>query len=445
MQILVAGGIIVNEGRQEKGSLVIKDCRIEDVFFGEVPAVGDFDRVIDATGCYVLPGVIDSHVHFREPGMTHKADISSESRAAAYGGVTSFFEMPNTLPPTISQQTLDDKFLLAKQESHVNYSFFPGASNDNAPFLLSLDVSRVPGIKLFMGSSTGNLLVDEEKGLRQIFQIAHDRGLILMAHLEAPDIINRNMEHFKTLLSTDDPDISYHPLIRSEEACYTSSQRGVSLAKEYKTHLHIAHLSTAKELGLLGGNITGEVCLSYLLFDDSDYAHLGAKIKCNPAIKTAKDREALLLAVREGLITTISTDHAPHLLSEKEGGAARAMSGMPMLQFSLPAMLTLAESENIPLTRVVELMSHNPARLFSVAERGFLNKGYRADVTIVKPERWVVTRDVIQSKCGWSPLEGRELTWVVSHTICNGHIVYDNGAFDEEYRGDEIKFHRERK
>ncbi len=440
MTTLIKGGIIVNEGKEIKASVIVDDDIIVDIIEGEVTPRSIFDKVIDATGSYVFPGVIDSHVHFREPGMTHKADIDTESRAAAYGGVTSYFEMPNTNPQTVTQEDLDSKFRLGAEKSHVNYSFFPGASNGNIHFLESLDTHRVPGIKLFMGSSTGNMLVDKRPQLEDIFALATDKHLPLMAHCEDTQRINANMAHYKELLHTDDPDVKYHPLIRDAKACMESSSLGVSLARKYGTHFHIAHITTAEELQLVGDNITAEACLPHLLFTDADYESLGTRIKCNPSVKTSADRDALRKALTSGLITTVSTDHAPHLLTEKVGGAAKAMSGMPMVQFSLPSMLTLADEGVLTLAQVAQLMCHNQASLFGVSKRGYIRKGYKADLAIVCRSPWQVTDDCVKSKCGWTPLAGRTLQWQVVTTICNGHVVYDHGVFDEDYRGEEIAF-----
>ncbi len=440
MATLIKGGIIVNEGKEIKASVIVDNDRIADIIEGGNTPRGIFDKVIDATGSYVLPGVIDSHVHFREPGMTHKADIGSESRAAAYGGVTSYFEMPNTNPQTVTQDNLDDKFSLGERKSHVNYSFFPGATNDNLSFLESLDSHRIPGIKLFMGSSTGNMLVDKRQQLEDIFALAAHKNLPLMAHCEDTEIINANMANYKEMLHTDDPDVKYHPLIRDAKSCMESSSLGASLAHKYGTHFHIAHITTADELQLVGGNITAEVCLPHLVFTDADYAGLGTRIKCNPSVKTAKDRAALRSAIASGLISTVSTDHAPHLLAEKQGGAAKAVSGMPMVQFSLPAMLTLSDEGCLSIPQVVQLMCHNQASLFGVSGRGYIRKGYKADITIVKRAPWQVTDAAVQSKCGWTPMAGRTLNWQVVTTMCNGHVVYDNGVFDDDYRGEEIKF-----
>ncbi len=440
--MLVAGGTIVNEGTTRKGFLLVEDDHIKDISFADTLPQTPFDAVLDATGCIVMPGVIDTHVHFREPGLTHKADLESESRAAAVGGVTSFFDMPNTLPQTTNQEALADKLRLAREKSHINYAFYAGATHKNHDFLASLDSRHVAGVKVFMGSSTGDMLVDDEATLCDIFRVARGKGLILVAHCEDSAIIRRNMEEAKLAYHTDDPPIACHPTIRSAEACIASSRRAKKLAQACATRLHLAHLSTADELALLGGETTGEVCLAHLLFDASDYDRLGSLIKCNPSVKSASHRQALIRAVRDGLVSTIATDHAPHTLSEKLGGCARALSGMPLVQYSLVAMLTLAQKEDIPLARIVELMCHNPARLFSIRQRGFLRKGYKADITILRPEEWVVSRDTIESKCGWSPLEGKRMTWRVAHTILNGQHIYNNGHFSQASRGEEIEFDR---
>ena len=440
MRVLIKGGHIVNEGRTQDGYIVIEDGNIIEVR-GKKAEVrdnpSDFDEVIDASGCYVLPGIIDDHVHFREPGLTAKADIDSESRAAAAGGVTSYFDMPNCNPQTTTLEALEEKFALAREKSHVNYSFFYGATNDNADTFAKLPANRIPGVKLFMGSSTGNMLVDKQQALERIFNTCQ---LPLMAHCEDTDIINRNMAEVKQAWG-DDPQVSLHPLIRSEEACLVSSRKAVELAKKYGTHLHIAHISTAEELELIDGNITAEACVGHLYFTQLDHERLGAKIKVNPAIKTPVDQFMLREALTDGRISVVGTDHAPHLLSQKEGGCVKAASGMPMIQFSLVTMLELVDEGILTIQRLVELMCHNPARLFGVQQRGFLRKGYRADITIVRPKHpWAVTKDCILSKCGWSPLEGHTFNWQVERTLCNGHTVYRDGQVDSNYIGEEIAF-----
>ena len=457
MRTVIQGGRIVNEGKIFDGSIVVEDTKISKIVEGETSPEDIVDEVIDASGCFVLPGVIDDHVHFREPGLTEKADIDSESRAAAAGGVTSFFDMPNTVPQTTTLEALEEKFALAAQKSHVNYSFFFGATNDNVALFDLLDEHRIPGIKLFMGSSTGNMLVDRRESLERIFSSAR---LPIMAHCEDTDIINRNMAEAKQKYG-DDPEVAHHPEIRSEEACYESTRLAVELAQKHQARLHVAHLTTAKELELISMHnaqcimhnhnaqcimhnaqlITAEATVSHLYFSDSDYATLGTRIKCNPAIKTAQDRAALRQALNDGRIAVIGTDHAPHLLSQKEGGCARAASGMPMIQFSLVTMLELVDEGVLSLERLVELMCHNPARLFEVKKRGFLREGYQADIVMVRPHSpWACTKDVIRSKCGWSPMEGHTFQWQVDRTLCNGHTVYANGIVDTDYIGQPISF-----
>lgn len=440
MKTLVRNGVLVNEGRRTRADLIIDNDRIEAIVSdGNIPR-GDYYE-IDAAGCFVLPGVIDTHVHFRDPGLTYKADIESESRAAAYGGVTSYFDMPNTVPQTTTLDALNEKCKRAAEASHVNYSFFYGATNDNVDTFDRLDISRIPGIKLFMGSSTGNMLVDNAAVLKQIFSKCAHLSLPVMAHCEDTDIIERNAKSVREQYG-DDADISLHPAIRSAEACLASSRRAAELADSTGAHLHIAHLSTAAELSLLEKEgITGEVTVAHLLFDDSDYASLAGRIKCNPAIKSAADRDALLSAVAEGRIHTVGTDHAPHSLSEKQGGALRAVSGMPTLQFSLVMMLGFVDRGQLTIEQIADVMCHNPARIFGVNERGFLREGYKADIAIVSPcEEYVISDRDVQSKCGWTPLDGRAATWKVMHTLCNGVHIYNDGIFDNESHGEEIRF-----
>lgn len=441
MRILIKGGTIVNEGRSFMGNLIVDGDKISEIEEKEAPR-GSYDEVIEASGCFVLPGVIDDHVHFREPGLVHKADIQSESRAAAYGGVTSYLEMPNTKPQTTTLEALENKFELAAAKSHVNYGFFFGATNDNTDLFCKLNKHRVPGIKLFMGSSTGNMLVDKKEALQNVFRIAKEIGLPVMTHCEDTEIINKNMAAFQKKYG-DDPDVMYHPLIRSEEACYQSSLLAVSLARQYGTRLHIAHVTTAKELELLGKdeNITGEAVIAHLFFSDKDYATKKSLIKCNPAIKTLADRDALRKALSDGRIEVVGTDHAPHEWAVKQGGCVSAASGMPMLQFSLVTMLEMVDEGVLTIEKMVELMAHHPASLFSINNRGYLREGYQADIVIVRPHSpWTVDKKVIQSKCGWSPMEGHQYQWRVEQTFCNGHLIYNRGDFDESYRGQELSF-----
>ena len=442
MKILIKGGHIVNEGRVTDGNIVIEDGNIIEISKQQPEA--SFDETIDASGCYVLPGVIDDHVHFREPGLTEKADIDTESRAAAAGGVTSYFDMPNCNPQTTTLEALKEKQALAREKSHVNYAFFYGATNDNIDTFSQLDATTIPGIKLFMGSSTGNMLVDRQEVLERIFKSCK---LPLMVHCENTDIINRNMASAKEAWG-EDPPVSLHAMIRSEEACLESTRKAVVLANKYGTRLHVAHISTAEELELfsvcrdfIATKVTAEACVGHLFFTQLDHERLGTRIKVNPAIKTPVDQFMLREALTDGRISVVATDHAPHLLSQKEGGCAKAASGMPMIQFSLVTMLELVDEGVLTIQRLVELMCHNPARLFGVQQRGFLRTGYRADITIVRPKSpWTVTSDCILSKCGWSPMEGHQYQWRVERTLCNGQTVYAKGQVSADVLGEAITF-----
>lgn len=447
---IIYNGTIVNEGRQAVGSLVITDGRIAEVITEANANLNKYTdhEIIDAKDCYVLPGIIDTHVHFREPGLTHKADIASESRAAAFGGITSYFDMPNTNPQTTTLEALREKQALAKEKSLVNWTFFPGATNDNIEEIEQMDASEIPGIKLFMGSSTGNMLVDKYGSLIKIFQSAAKSGLVVMAHCEDTEIINANMKKTKEQMG-EDPDVMFHPIIRSEDACMESSCLAANLARQTGANLHIAHISTEAELNAIYSpttsdelpQITSEATVAHLMFDNNDYRTLGARIKCNPAIKKPSDKEALRKGLMNGQISTIGTDHAPHCIEEKQGGAAKAMSGMPMIQFSLPTMLSLVDEGVLSIEKLVQLMAHNPAKLFDVEERGFIREGYKADITIVKPQApWTVTKECIQSKCGWSPMEGRTYNWQVRDTICNGSFVLRDGKLSENNKGEQIRF-----
>lgn len=441
---LIYNVTMVNEGRRFKGGLLIEDDRIERIFddeslFSSMPA----GTGINAEGCYLLPGVIDDHVHFREPGLTAKADIESESRAAAAGGVTTYIDMPNTLPQTTTVEALKQKRVLAAHKSHVNYGFFVGATRNNIDELRSLNRRKVCGIKLFMGASTGNMLVDDEEALDRLFEQAR---LPIMTHCEDGAIIAENMAACKAQYG-DDPDVALHSRIRSAEACYASTAEAVRLAKKWGARLHVAHISTAKELELFtpgDSRITAEVCLPHLLFTEADYARLGSRIKCNPAVKTAEDRDALRKALTDGRISVIGTDHAPHTIADKQGGAARAASGMPTLQFSLVSMLQLVDEGVLSLERMVELMCHAPARLFNIEGRGYLREGYKADLVLVRPHSpWTLTPNKIESRCNWSPLEGRRFNWKVEKTFCNGYLIYNNGQItDETFHGQPVTFDR---
>lgn len=436
---------IVNEGTTYKGSVVVEGEKIAEILRGEQMPALECDETVDARSSFLLPGVIDDHVHFREPGLTQKADIGSESRAAAAGGVTSYMDMPNVIPQTTTLEALEQKFELGAEKSLVNYSFYFGATNNNTGLLGKLDRSRVCGIKLFMGSSTGNMLVDRTETLRRLFNEAE---LLIAAHCEDQNIIRENTERYKSLYG-EDPDISFHPLIRNEEACYASSALAVKLAREAGARLHILHLTTACELDLFEDKpleekkITSEVCVAHLLFSDKDYTRLGSRIKCNPSIKSIENRDALRRALSTNRIDLIATDHAPHLLPEKEGGSLKAVSGMPMIQFSLVAMAELAKEGVLTIEQLVAKMCHAPARLFGISNRGFIREGYQADLVILNPAaEWEVTDGLIRSKCGWSPLEGRRFSAKVEKTFVNGNLVYSDGIVNDQIRGQALKFDR---
>ena len=440
----IEGVTIVNEGECYQASVLIEDGKIAGITRSEtLPSprgrTGDEAFRSGAEGeAYLLPGIIDGHVHMRDPGLTHKATMESETRAAARGGVTTVLDMPNVVPQTTTLQLLKERYALAEGRCHVNYGFYLGATNDNLEEIKRLDTSVCPGVKLFMGSSTGNMLVDMEEALRNIFR---DSPTLIMTHCEDTARINANMAEVKKQYG-EDPDVCFHPVVRDQEACFQSTAIAVKLAKEEGSRLHVAHVTTAKELGLFQPNndkITAEACVPHLLFTDKDYEKLGSRIKCNPAIKTEADRAALRRALTDGRIRTIATDHAPHLLSEKEGGALKAMSGMPMVQFSLPAVLSLVDEGVLSLERAVELMCHNPARLYHIKERGFVREGYWADFTLVRRKPWTVTQDCIESKCGWSPLEGRTFGWQVEKTWVNGQLVWDGQQVNHQVFGQPVR------
>ena len=437
---------IINEGRTFEGSVLIAGDRIEAVYEGTVPEDVDTSsyEVYDARGKWLIPGCIDDQVHFREPGLTHKADIASESRAAVAGGVTSFMDMPNTKPQTTTLDALEWKFQRAAETSRANYSFFFGGTNDNLEEIKRLDPTRVPGLKLFLGSSTGNMLVDRKESLERIFG---ECGLLIAVHAEKEEIIRRNIERF-TKEYGEDLDISFHSRIRSEEACYASSSEAVELATRLGARLHLLHLSTARETTLLDNTlplqekkITGEVCVHHLWFHDGDYARLGNRIKWNPSIKQLADREALRKAVNDNRIDIVATDHAPHLLSEKEGSCLKAASGGPLIQHSLPLMLEMAQSGIFTYEKVVEKMAHAPATLFRIDRRGYIRPGYFADLVLIDPQRtWTVAPENILSKCGWSPFEGCTFHHAVNTTFVNGEIAYRDGQVNDQLRGRELRF-----
>ena len=444
MKTIIRNAIIVNEGQQFNGSVIIEDEMIQQVIKGDDSSQA-YDIEIDATGLYLFPGVIDDHVHFREPGLTHKADIASESRTAAAGGVTSYMDMPNTIPQTTTIEHLEEKFRIAANNSRVNYSFFFGATNNNTDTVMILDRERVPGVKVFMGSSTGDMLVDQHDTLHRLFSRS---PLLLMAHCEDTNIIQHNINEFrKRYKGQNDFPVRYHSRIRSVQACYASSSLAVQMAQDTGARLHLAHISTAKELELLtpgpvqDKKITAEAVIAHLMFCTEDYDTLGTLIKCHPAIKPSEDRAALRDALTNGLIDVVATDHAPHLLNEKLGGALKAASGMPMIQFSLVSMLELADNGVIPIERIPELMAHNPARLFRIHKRGFIRPGYYADLALVDPNcNWQVKEGRYYTKCGWTPMDERCFKWKVRRTIINGITAYSDGVVVDGIRGQELRF-----
>ena len=437
---------IINEGRSYQGAVLINGEMIEAVYEGEVPSeiIAEAKEVVDGQGKWLLPGCIDDQVHFREPGLTHKADIYSESRTAVAGGVTSFMDMPNTKPQTTTLENLEGKFNRAAETSVANYSFFFGGTNDNMEDIRRLDRSRVPGLKLFLGSSTGNMLVDKKDALERIFS---ESDLLIAVHAEKEEIIKRNIAYY-TQQYGEDLDISFHSKIRSEEACYASSSEAVELATRLGTRLHILHLSTAKETTLLDNKlplkdkkITGEVCVHHLWFHDGDYALFGNRIKWNPSIKTLADRTALREAVNNDKIDIIATDHAPHLLSEKEGSCLKAASGGPLVQHSLIVMLELAMEGRFTYEKVVDKMAHKPAELFHIDRRGYIRPGYYADLVLIDPNKtWTVSKENILTKCGWSPFEGYTFHHAVDTTWVNGEVVWKDGQIRNEVHGKELKY-----
>ena len=445
--ITIHNARIVNLGREYTGYVAIDGEFIHAMGDGAAPEalLAASQEVIDAAGMLLIPGCIDDHVHFREPGLTHKADIASESRAAVAGGVTSYMDMPNTKPLTITAEALEEKFDIAARSSVANYSFFIGATNDNIDTLLSIDNKRVAGVKLFLGSSTGNMLVDESDVLHRLFR---ECRTLISVHSEDEAII-RERRAFYTGRFGEDLSVFYHPLIRSAEACYVCTERAVELARRYGTRLHVAHISTARELELfwaeplLDKRITAEACVHHLWFTDNDYASLGTRIKCNPAIKTTADRNALRDAVNNGAIDLIATDHAPHLLSEKQGGALTAASGSPYVQFSLIMMLELVRQGVFSTVTVVEKMCHAPAMLYNIDRRGILRPGYYADMVLIDTNtRHTVTKEDVLSKCGWSPLEGTTFHSRVVKTFVNGKCIYSDGVVADNLASHPLKFNR---
>lgn len=442
MKKIIKGGTLVNEYRQYKADIVINHGCIEAILPEGVTT--EDAEIIPAEGCYVLPGVIDDQVHFREPGLTHKGNIAEGSRAAAAGGVTSFMDMPNVLPPTTTKKLLEEKQEIASRTSLVNYSFYLGASKDNINEIKHVDTRTTCGIKLFMGASTGNLLVDDLPTLERIFA---ESPILIATHCEDTPTINQNLARYKEKYGDNIPP-QCHPLIRNREACLKSSSLAVSLAKKFDSRLHVLHLSTADELVLFeqgpvsGKKITAEVCAHHLWFNDEAYLNKGNFVKWNPAIKTEKDRQALLQALNEEVIDVIATDHAPHTISEKSGPYTQAASGGPLVQHSLVILLELARQGAITIERVVDGMCHAPALLFGIEKRGFLREGYKADICIVEKNTWIVNKENLLYQCGWSPLEGQTFHHKVRTTLVNGTIVYDKGDFPAIPQGELLTFSR---
>jgi len=439
---LIKSAKIVNEGKIVQSDILFDNGRIEKIAEGISPKAPFTE--INAQGLYLFPGAIDDQVHFREPGLTHKGEIYTEARAAVAGGVTSYMEMPNTQPSAITQQLLEEKYQRAAQVSLANYSFYMGTSNDNYDEVMRTDLKNVCGLKIFMGSSTGNMLVDDEQTLAKVF--SNFSGLIA-THCEDEKTIKENAEIFRKQFGEDVP-VKYHPQIRSEEACYLSSSKAVALAKKHGTRLHILHISTTKELSLFENKtplaqkkITAEACIHHLWFSDMDYARQGKYIKWNPAIKTEKDREAIFNAMLNDTIDVVATDHAPHTREEKQRPYFQAPSGGPLVQHSLVAMLEFYHQKKISLEKIVEKMSHHPAILFRVKERGFVREGYYADAVLVDlNDPWEVSRENLLYKCGWSPFDGNIFHARVTHTFVNGHLAYERGKLDESTKGQRLAF-----
>ena len=440
---LIRNALIINEGKIFLADVFIQNGLIAQIGQSlEVQA----DESIDAEGKYLMPGIIDDQVHFREPGLTHKGELYTESKAAVAGGITSFMEMPNTKPQTLTQELLEQKYQRAKEVSLANYSFFMGASNDNLEEVLKTDPKNVGAIKIFMGSSTGNMLVDDKSVLENIFEKSK---MLIAVHCEDEATIQQNTAHYKSIYGEDVP-IEMHPKIRSDEACYKSSSMAIELAKKHDTRLHVFHLSTAKEMELFRNDIpleekriTAEVCIHHLWFDDSQYADKGTHIKWNPAVKSKADKEAVFEALLDDRIDIIATDHAPHTLEEKNNTYFNAPSGGPLVQHALVAMLELYHQGKIRLEKIVEKMCHAPAICFQVENRGFIREGYAADLVLVEIDNpWEVKKDNILYKCAWSPFEGNTFKSRVTHTWVNGHLAYQNGSFDESQKGHRLTFDR---
>ena len=441
MKTLIKNSFVIDSGTLQKKDILISNDIIQKVS-SEINV--EADRTFDCSGLHIIPGVIDDQVHFREPGLTHKGDIYSESKAAVAGGITSFMEMPNTSPQTLTQDLLKKKFLLGAQKSLANFSFFMGASNDNIDEVLLSDPKKVGAIKIFMGSSTGNMLVNRLDTLNELFKKSR---ILLVVHCEDEDIINKNLNIYKEKYGDNIP-INCHPKIRTEEACFKSSSLAIELAKKHKTRLHIFHISTAKELShfindlpIEKKQITSEACIHHLWFSEKDYDKKGAFIKWNPSVKTENDKKKLIDAVNNNLIDVVASDHAPHTIIEKNNNYIKCPSGGPLVQHSLVAMLDLHHDGLISLEKIVEKMCHNPAKLFRIKKRGFIKEGYYADLTILDLNKsWTVSKENILYKCGWSPFEGHTFKSSVQSCFVNGNLVYNSGKFDESFRGLPLEF-----
>lgn len=439
--ILIKNVQVVNRGKIFPSDILIKDGRIVKID-KQIDALTD--KEIDATGLHAIPGIIDDQVHFREPGLTHKSDLYTEPRAAVAGGVTSFMEMPNTKPPALTQKLLSDKYDIAAQKSLANYSFFMGASNDNLEEVLRTNAGDVCGVKIFMGSSTGNMLVDNEKVLESLFSQV---PMLIATHCEDEQTIRQNLKAYKEKYGEEVP-FHLHPVIRNEEGCYKSSSLAIALAKQYNTRLHILHISTQNELELFRNDIpldekkiTSEVCVHHLYFNSDDYEKFGSQIKCNPAIKSKFHQNSLFPALLDNRLDIIATDHAPHTWEEKSNTYFKAPSGVPLIQHSLNVMLDFFHAGKISLERIVEKMCHAPAICFRVQERGYLEEGFWADIALVNLEKeWTVHKHNIFHKCGWSPFEGHTFKGKVEHTIVSGHLAYSEGLFFENQKGKRLKF-----
>lgn len=441
MKYLIKNGKTINEGK-----ITEQDILIDDNFIIKIDTdISDASAtVIDAQGKYIIPGIIDDQVHFREPGLTHKASIYTESKAAIAGGVTTFMEQPNTKPAALTQALLEEKYAIAQATSLANYTFFMGTSNDNYEEVMKTDFTKIGALKIFMGSSTGNMLVDDEHILNKIFSNING---IIVTHCEDEQTIKNNTEFYKDKFGENIP-MNYHPVIRNDEACYISSKLAVDLAKKHNARLHIFHVSTAKELSLFRNDvplkdkrITAEVCVHHLFFDERDYSRLGSKIKCNPAIKYKTDKDTLLQGLLENKLDVIATDHAPHTLAEKDNPYLSAPSGLPLVQHSLQVMLDFYHQGKISLEKIIEKMCHAPADCFRINNRGYLREGYFADVAIVDIKTpYTITKENILYKCAWSPMEDYTFKGTVTHTFVNGHLTYNNGIFDERKKGERLSF-----